>query len=832
MKRRRHPVTGRRTRESAVRTPDPESRVATAPAVRDARLRARTAWLLAAALGVITVVAYEPVRHNGFVSYDDYVYVTDNAHVKAGITWPAVAWAFTTIKANFWHPLTWLSIELDVQLYGLNAGPHHVSSLLLHIASTLLLFLLLRRATEPPPSAARSLAAAAAERPRRGWLESLASEGGGRSALVAALFAVHPLHVESVAWIAERKDTLSTVFWMLTLWAYVGYVRDRRPWRYALVIVSFALGLMAKPMLVTLPFVLLLLDIWPLGRVRLGLEPVRPGLTPGTHDDHGSGAAERGARRFWPSGRDTAKAWLPLVREKLPLFALAAIAGVIAVIAQQRAGAVADVNAFPLAGRVANALVAVVAYPLKTVWPVRLVPFYPYAQTIPVAAAIACGVALIAATLLVARSASRAPYVVAGWFWYLGTLLPVSGLIQVGSHAMADRYTYVPLVGLFIIVAWGAVDLAGRWRVPRALLPASGALLIVGCVVATRAQVQTWKDTMTLWQHTLDVMPDNYYAHNALGLELDKQGRSTDAMAHFVESIRLAPGFVNARENIGMLLGRQGRTSEAIAQYEQALQLVPHHVRAHINLANELARIGRLDEAIAHYHEALRLDPASSEAHTDLGSALQQAGRLEEAIAEHREAIRLDPDLADAHYNLGNAFERTGRLDEALAEYQQTLRLQPASASAHNNLGAVLQALGRYGEATTHYEQSLRLDPRFAQALGNLGTLLLAGGKPDQAAERLRAALRLDPSDAQLHTNLGTALQQIGRLEDAIGEHREAIRLRPNFADAHYNLANAFLAAGRLEAAATEYRETLRLEGESPEVRNTLNAVLKKLGRH
>jgi tetratricopeptide (TPR) repeat protein len=727
---RTRPSAAQATRSVAAGPPSDIDRRAPAPAV---------VWLVAALI-LITLVAYAPVRHHGFVSIDDGIYVTGNAHVKGGLTWPGVAWAFTSSHANFWHPLTWLSLMLDVQLFGVNAGMLHVTNVLLHIASTLLLFLVLRRMTG----------------------------AAGRSAFVAAMFAVHPLHVESVAWIAERKDTLSTVFWMLTLWAYVGYVRRPRWHRYLLVAVLFALGLMAKPMLVTLPFVLLLLDVWPLRRIA-----------------HPFSLAARAAP------------WVPLVREKLPLFALAAASSVVAFVTQQSGGAVADRASFPFAGRVANALQACVTYVIEMVWPARLVPFYPYPQAIALLPTIAALIVLVGVSILVTRLASRRPYLAVGWFWYIGTLLPVAGLVQVGSHAMADRYTYVPLIGLFIIAAWAVPDLLACRRRARLMLPVVASALIVAAVVTTRAQVMTWRNNVTLWQHALDVMPDNYYAHNAVGLELQKQGRIGDAMAHFVESSRLAPGFPNAHENLGLLLAAQGRTSEAIDQYHEALRVAPNRLQTHILL----------------------------------GNVLLETGRAEEGVAQYQEAIRVDPDFADAHYNLGNAVLRMGRLEQAVAEYHEALRLQPGSVETHNNLGATLEKLGRPADAIAHYEESLRLDPDSANARCNLGNVLLATGRLEEAAAQYREALRVDPRSAQAHTNLGSALQDMGRLDEAVAEHHEAIRLNPDFADAHYNLANALALLGRLEAAAAQYRETLRLEGDSAEVRNLLAAVLKKMGQ-
>jgi tetratricopeptide (TPR) repeat protein len=755
------------------------------------------AWLLAAALVAITVIAYAPVWHCDFVSLDDPIYVTGNPRVQGGLGWSAIAWAFTTSYANFWHPLTWLSLMLDVRLWGVNAGPLHVTNLLLHIGSTLILFLVMLRMTG----------------------------AAGRSAFVAALFGVHPLHVESVAWISERKDALSTFFWMLTLLAYTWYVRGsegpkvrpstrsgrgerveprRSVFAYIAMLAAFTLGLMAKPMLVTLPFVLLLLDVWPLGRLRMARrEGAGEVWTGRACPPKRWGWWREGGRRPFDSrgatppaqGKEAAggATWLALVREKVPLFALAAAAGMIAFVVQRQGGAVPGLEAFPLANRAANALVAFWAYAIKMIWPSGLVPFYPYSPTIPVWPAVAALVALVGVSFGVIHAAPRRPYLAVGWFWYLGTLLPVVGLVQVGSHAMADRYTYVPLIGLFIMIVWLVpAPLAGARG--RRVIVAAAVAALVACIVLTRAQVRTWKDSTTLWQHAVAVMPDNYFARNGLGLELSRQGRTAEAMAQFVQSSRLAPGFPNAHENVARLLADQGKTSEAIARYRQALQVAPDRFEAHNNLGNLLAG----------------------------------TGRIAEAIAEYKEALALRPDSSDAHYNLGNAFQDLGQWEQAAAQYRRTLELQPRSVAALNNLGLALERLGRADEAIAQYEASLRIDPKSVLAHGNLGRILAGAGRPGEAVAQYREALRDDPRDAQLHTDLGCALHDMGRLEEAVAEHEQAIRVKPDFADAHYNLANTLAALGRFQAAAAEYRETLRLEGDSAAVRNLLAAVAQK----
>ncbi len=735
----------------------------------------------ALALAAITWFVYAPVLHYDFVALDDPIYILDNPQVRGGLTWPGVAWAFTNASyANFWHPMTWLSLMLDVQLFGLNAGPMHVTNVILHMMSTLLLFAAMLRMSGAL------------------W----------RSAVVAALFAVHPLHVESVAWIAERKDVLSTLFWMLTLCAYVWYARNPRWFRYLLALVFFGLGLMAKSMLVTLPFTLLLLDMWPLGRVN------RVGSGPG------------------PSGwRSAVRAWMPLVREKIPFFALAASAGVVAVVAQRAGGAVAELQAFPLAGRLANALIAYVAYLARTIWPASLVPFYPYPPSIAVWSALGALIVLAGVSFFALRMIARWPFLAVGWFWYLGTLLPVIGLVQVGSHAMADRYTYVPLIGLFVMIAWGVPAALGRRQDRDAVLAALSGCAIVACGVTARAQVSTWKNTYALWQHAVEVTPANYFAHNALGLELVRQGRTSEAMSHFVESARLASGSPNPHNNMGLILAGEGRLDEAIEEYKRALAIAPAYPQAHVNLGNLLARTGRAEDAIAQFRETLRLNPESIAARVNLGAVLADLGRYPEAMLQYNEALRLQPGSAEAHRNLANALQRIGRFDQAATHYWEALRLGANPADVRRGLGATLVRQGRFAEAMVQLEESLRLSPGVAETYNALGIALASQRRPLEAVERYQEAIRLKPDYREAHMNLGSALFDLGRLEDAAREHAVAIRLDAGFADAHYNLAETLQRMGRLPEAVAEYQATLRLEGGSADVYVALGLAQERLGR-
>jgi tetratricopeptide (TPR) repeat protein len=658
-------------------------------------------WKIIACLFLVvaTLATYGDLRNHQFISYDDNGYVTDNPQVQAGLTFKGLSWAFTTMHKSNWHPLTWLSHMLDCQLFGLNPGGQHLTNLLFHIANSLLLFLWLQRLT-------RTL---------------------GCSFLVAALFALHPMHVESVAWVAERKDVLSTFFWLLTMWAYVWYVERPGLGRYMLIPVCFSLGLMAKPMLVTLPFVLLLVDYWPLGRLSLKKGPAAAAVSPK------------------PGPRVTIKR---LVWEKSPLFVISALSSVVTFYAQSAAGAITTLHALPISARLTNAMVAYVSYMGKMFWPVHLAVLYPFPRhNLPIWQALAAGLALAVLTFLAFRQARRHPYLPVGWLWYLGTLLPVIGLVQVGAQAMADRYTYVPFIGLFMVVAWGTADLAALWRAPRFLLPVGAGVVLAALMVCTWMQVSYWRDSIRLYEHTLQVTRNNPIIHNNLGADLDAEGKVDQAIGHYAEALRLDPDYPEAHNNLGLALAEQGQLDKAIAHYAEALRLKPDYAEAHNNLGLALVKQGQLDQAIGHYTEALRLKPDYANAHNNLGFALAAQGQLDQAIAQYTEALRLDPDYANAHNNLGLALAEQGQLDQAIAHYSAALRLKPDLAETHNNLGVALAKQGKLDEAITMFQKAIQIKPDFSGAYSNLGLTFAEQGNTDKAITIFQNALKHDPKN-------------------------------------------------------------------------------------
>jgi tetratricopeptide (TPR) repeat protein len=560
--------------------------------------------LLVSLLLIGTVLAaFAPVWNCGFVDYDDPDYVTQNPQVQSGLTLRGVVWAFTASHAANWHPLTWLSHMLDCSLFGLNPGPHHAVSLLLHLASTLALFAVMKRMTGTL------------------W----------RSALVAVLFALHPLHVESVAWIAERKDVLSTFFWMLTLWAYAGYVERPGRRRYLLVVVAFALGLLAKPMVVTLPFVLLLLDFWPLKRFRVSQMSAKKRPKP---NDSGN------SNRPW-------LVFVHLVREKVPLFALSAAASLATLWVQRSWGAVLSADELAVSLRVENVLISYLAYIQKVLWPIHLSVFYPLPTVWPASHTMGAGLALAILSLLAIRLAGRFPYLIVGWFWYLGTLVPVIGLVQVGAQSMADRYTYIPLIGLFIFAAWSIPEPGKIGRFSRAVLGSSAAALTLILMIFTWLQVRHWKSSISLFEHALAVNGGNYLAHGSLGLALAEMGRTDEAIAHYTDALRVNPNYATGHLNLGLALAGKGNVAAAIAHYREALRLKPISLEVLNNLAWTLATAANPalrdpQEAVRLAEEACALTNYSNPTVLDtLAAAYAEGGRFEDAVRVAQKAIEL-----------------------------------------------------------------------------------------------------------------------------------------------------------------------------------------------
>jgi protein O-mannosyl-transferase len=712
------------------------------------RTSRRTVFAVCCLLVLAVAVVFGQTVQHEFINYDDNVYVYDNPQVVHGLTAEAVAWSFTSFHASNWHPLTWLSHALDCQLYGTqHPGLHHLTNVVLHAAVVISLFLVLWQMTG-------SL-----------W----------PSAFVAAVFAVHPLRAESVAWVSERKDLLSGLFFMLTLAAYLRYVRHPFSWgRYLLVIAVFALGLLAKPMLVTLPFVLLLLDYWPLRR--LAVKPL---------------AASQAT-------------WRRVIAEKLPLLLLAAVSCRVTSLAQQ--AAIIPVDMVPIHTRIVNALISYVAYIGQFFYPSGLVLFCPYPnEGVPLWKVVGAAAVLVGISLAALLARRRLPYLFVGWFWYVGMLVPVIGLVQVGLQAMADRYTYLPQIGLSIALTWTAVAAgqkflsAGRVASYRGWAYGVASSLLIAVLVACGwRQTSLWENSETIWTHTLAFTTNNTFAHNNLGAALAKRDAVDAAIAHFQKATALSPTFAMSYANLGAALDASGQSDAAAAAYmkadlspcldaidrsRKALKANPNSWRDHFNLGNALAGCGEFEEAAAEYRKVAELRPDCAAAHNNLANVLLTQHRSDAAIAEYRKAIAINPKYADACNNLGTVLADRGELDAAIVQFRRAVQIAPAFASAHGNLGMALSKQGKIDEAMAHWRERVRLQPSDPRAVSQLAWAMAT--RPESSGQDGKEAVELAKWAVELShgrepvplKTLAAACARAGRFADARKTAEKALAL-------------------------------------------------------
>lgn len=573
------------------------------------------------ALILVTLALFWPATHFGFIELDDDTYVANNPAVQQGLTRQSVAGAFTTAHANYWMPLTWLSFMADSSLQGRSPAGYHRTNVLLHALNVGLLFLVLRRLT--------------------GQLWA--------SAIAAALFGWHPLRVEAVAWITARKDVLSTLCWLLAMLAHVDWTQRRRARHYVLMCLWMALGLMSKPMVVTLPFVLLLLDFWPLKRFGWG------------------GVGSVGVPK--------------LLLEKLPLFLLAAAASSITLFTHQTAGAMRDGGGLSLVDRLAQSAVCYPIYLGHFFWPVQLAVRYPVLETGPLVHGLAAGLALLALALVFYRGRARQPWLLVGWLWFLGVFVPIIGLVKIGTADFADRFTYVPSIGLGLMLVWGAASLRERWRNWSPALVSVATLALVSCLVLTRYQLGFWTDGETLFRRALAVTHgNNIMAHNCLGRALERQHRLADAQAQYEAALRLAPGFNQARANLGNLLAVQGRYPEAVSHLEAALRGTANDAKLHSNLGSVLFESGQQEAGLRHLREAVRRNPHLADAHFNLAQALRDSDEPRAALEHFATAARINPRDAAAHYEAGLLCLADGQSDLARSHFRAAFDLQPGDA--------------------------------------------------------------------------------------------------------------------------------------------------------
>jgi tetratricopeptide (TPR) repeat protein len=647
-------------------------------------------FLIIAALAV-----YGQVSTHSFVDFDDDIYITANKYVRDGLTLDNFIWAFGFTDIAYWHPLTWLSHMADCQLFGLNAGMHHMVNLIFHISNSLFLFFILKRIT--------------------GDLV--------RSAFVAALFVLHPIQVESVAWAAERKNVLSTLFWFLTLLAYVRYTEKPELFRYLLVMVIFGLGLMAKPMLVTLPFVFLLLDYWPLGRFQQTRQDEDNGdvSEKSTKTVYNDTAAMPTTSQISNLPQYPIRQFFRLVREKIPFILLSTIPIYFTISSLKHHGIVISTEILSMKLRLANALVSYISYLEKMIWPHKLSVFYPYPDILPFWRVFGSGVVLLCITLLAIRIAARRPYLIVGWLWYLGVLFPTIGLTQAGLWpAMADRWAYVPLIGIFIIIAWGVPDLLLRYPRREKGLVAITAIILPTLMIASWIQTGYWRNNITLFEHALKVNSNNAVAHIKLGEVYANQGLSAEAIRHYTDALRIDPDNASVHNNLGLVLAGQGLTEKAIGHYYEALRLNSGLEGVNLNMGAALVANGCISEAIEHYLEELRMNPDDAQTHNNLGIALHKLGRTAEAIQHYKVALRNAPDFDKAHMNLGIALVDSGELNAGAGHFAEAFRLNRNNAAAYNNLGVALLMKGKTEQAIDFFKAALKIKASYTDARNNL----------------------------------------------------------------------------------------------------------------
>jgi tetratricopeptide (TPR) repeat protein len=730
----------------------------------------RSNALIAAVLAAGTLGVYARVSNNEFVNWDDGVYVTENAQVQSGLRLESVAWAWRSTVTGNWHPLTWMSLELDWQLFAGKPWGFHLTNLLLHTANVLLLFHVLVRMTQ-----AR-------------W----------QSALVAALFAIHPLHVESVAWAAERKDVLSTLLGLLTILAYLRYVERSTVGRYVWIVVIYALGLTAKPMFVTLPFILLLLDYWPLRHLNKSL-----------------------ARLIW---------------EKVPLFLVSAASCVSAVYAQHSIGSVVFLERLPFGTRLANALITYVTYLGHMVWPLGLAVHYPHQHpSLLSVSVVVSGVFLAAVSGLVFRLRGRFPYLLVGWCWYLGTLVPVIGLVQVGGQAMADRYTYIPLIGIFMAIAWGLGDLAAGFRFGSIVWTSAAVVTLVGCAILTVVQIGHWRDPQNLWSHTLALTENNEVADYNFGLLLAHQNRLREALGFFEEAVRIEPNFGLAQNNLGLVLNSMGYPKEAIPHFVAAIKINPDNADAHNNLGTALSRLGRTGEALAAFRAALQINCRHSMAYFNEGVVLAAQGQLQKAAESLTRATSIDPDDAMSNCQLGEVFLLQGKLDDADARLREAMRLEPNLANAFDGLGVIQCLRGKREDAKALFLEAISREPGTAAYHYNLAHALVRLGELGAAGVHYGVGLKLDPGWPEISNRrawqLATAPDPQARNGPLAARLAEQACEATDSQRAKYldTLAAAYAEAGRFDDAV---RAARKAQSGTPEASAEATAIRARLERY
>lgn len=734
--------------------------------------------LLITCMVLITAIiaAYWQVWTYDFTNWDDTIYVTENRKIQNGVTFENLAWSLNIWqKGAYWHPLTWLSHMLDCQLFGLNAGMHHLTSLLFHVSNSILLLFAIR-----------------------------IMSGSFRVGLLAALlFALHPVNVDSVAWVSERKSLLSTFFWLATILAYLRYVKKPNMKTYGLILLLFIAGLMSKPVLVTLPFVFLLMDYWPLGRFKQAVmsEVEYPGIEHRT------------------------VSWL--IYEKVPLFLLIALTITFATISLKHQGALEMGHKIPMLLRAENAIVSYVAYIGKMIWPANLATYYPFPSHVPPLKTVSAIIFLLALTGFCIRNLRKRPWLCFGWFWYLGTLVPMSGIVQGGEWpAMADRWAYVPFIGLFLMIAGGTVEILDKLNPGKKIIGSGLVLtLLAALAVTTYFQQKTWANSTTLFRHALKVTGSTWLAHNNLGAGLLKDDKLDEAAIHLEKAIEINPWMPNPYISLAKLEEKRDNPDGVILNISRAIKLDPDTRRHYLRLGNAQAKKGEFEAAVESFQKALTLSPENPYLHARIGFVLTQAGKYIESISYLEKSLSLDRDNPETHLNLAGAYFKTGQAQKAITSYQDALKLNPELTEAYLNLGIAYTMVIKYEEAIDLFEKAISIDPEKLEAKQYLAELKYEIARWDNQTMQLKTRLEQNPDDPNLHFRLGSVYQASGRLDEAIEAYRKTIALDPGFLSAFQSLATVHSLRKEYDQALETFFELDQLSPKNPVVSYNIAAM-------
>lgn len=718
--------------------------------------------IICIALFVSTAALYYRVGNYDFINYDDDKYVSQNSYIKSGFTKETVKWALTSFDEATWQPLTWLSFMIDKKIYGMNPGGFHLTNVFLHILNTLLLFFILLKSTKAP----------------------------FKSGFAAALFAIHPLHVESVAWVTERKDVLSTFFGMLSILIYLGYAKHKNIYNYIFALLFFCFGLMSKPMLVTLPFLLLLMDYWPLNRIQYET------------------ALNKTNAPFFSR-------FNALLLEKTPFLLIALISCVITFSVQKAGGAVSALEAIPLATRILNAIVSYGAYVYKIFLPLNLAVIYPYTLEIPLWQVVSSVLLLSAVSIFSIYKAKSHPYIIVGWLWFLGSLVPVIGLVQIGAHKMADRFTYIPLIGIFIIISFGTPHLSANFKSNKRILPVLAVITLFLLSLLSFRQIGYWENSKTLFTHAVKVTRQNKVAHNNLGVALFDEKDVEKAIFHYNKALEIDPRFIYALNNMGRALYEKKDFKGATDYYKKAIDINPHFTEAQNNLAVSREKTGNFTEAYDLYKAALEKNPNNIDAYYNLGILLEKMNNIEASINHYKKALLIDPNHKDAHFNLANIYKKTGDANNAAIHYNKTIQIQPDYKEAYNNLGVLMGMQNKLDPAIRYFEKAIEIDADFADAHNNIGLTLIRKGDVSKAIFHYKEALRINPDFKNARNNLNAAKQlniQENDIDYKINETLTDLEKNPDSYELNSRLGNFYAMKKDINKAIPYFEKAISIE--------------------